>query len=385
MKDVVIVEAVRTPFGKRDGSLKEVRADDMAALVLNEVTRRANIACELVDDVVLGCVTQIEEQGWNIARLATLNAGFPVTVPATTVNRMCGSGQQSVHFACQSILSGDTDVVIAAGVESMSRVKMGSDGKDFSPRLLEKFNLVWQGTSAELITSKWQLSRQELDEYALASHQKALNAIKAGYFQKELVPVAITNDDGTETIFNQDECPRADTSLEKLAALKPAFKENGLVTAGNSSQISDGASAVLLMSQERAQKLGFKGRAKIKARVVVGSDPITMLDGVIPATQKALKKANLSIEDIDVFEINEAFAAVVLAWAKELRVDLKKVNPNGGAIALGHPLGASGCRLLATLVSELERKDSRYGLQTMCIGHGMATATIIELVNGKNF
>lgn len=379
MNEVVIVEAVRTPLGKRDGSLKDVRPDDLAAAVLKEVTGRAGIDCALVDDVVVGCVTQVEEQGWNIGRLAALIAGFPVEVPATTVNRMCGSGQQSIHFASQAILSGDMDVVIAAGVESMSRVKMGSDGKDFSRRLTDRFNLVWQGTSAEMIARKWNLSRMQLDEYSLESHKRALSAGSLGCFEREIVPVSVDGNGGP--VLRKDETPRSDTSLERLAQLKTAFMEDGVVTAGNSSQISDGASAVLLMSKARATELGLRPRARIVSRVVVGSDPILMLDGVIPATRKALARAGLRTDQIDVFEINEAFASMVLAWAKELEPDMSKVNPNGGAIALGHPLGASGCRLMTTLLHELERRDARFGLQTMCIGHGMATATVIERIN----
>ncbi|MBI4533548.1 MAG: thiolase family protein [Candidatus Melainabacteria bacterium] len=380
MADVVIVEAVRTPLGKRDGALKDVRPDELCALTLAECIKRSGISAQLVEDVIVGCVTQIEEQGWNIARLATLIAGLPVEVPATTVNRMCGSSQQAIHFACQAIACGDMDVVMASGVESMSRVKMGSDGRDFSPKLTQRFNLVWQGTSAELIAAKWKLTRTELDELALESHHRALQAIGHGYFADEIVPVELLVE-GALTSIRTDEGPRWDTSLEKLSALKPSFKEDGVISAGNASQISDGASAVLLMSATKAKELRLTPKARICSRVVVGSDPILMLDGVIPATRKALAKANLTIQDIDVFEINEAFASVVLAWAKELKVNMQKVNPNGGAIALGHPLGASGCRLMTTLVHELQRSGGRFGLQTMCIGHGMATATVIECLS----
>ncbi len=376
MTEVVVIDGVRTALGRREGSLKDVRPDELAATVLKELVKRNSMDAAEVEDVILGCVTQVDEQGWNIARLATLLADFPVSVPATSINRMCGSGQQAVHFASQAILSGDMDVVIAGGVESMSRVKMGSDGKDFSPLLLDKYKLVWQGTSAEMMAEKWKLSRKELDEFSLNSHHKALKAVQENKFSKEVVPLkAGTNG---APMFAIDEGPRADTSLEKLAGLKTVFKEDGVVTAGNSSQISDGAAAMLLASSTKAKELGLKPRARIVARTVVGSDPILMLDGVIPATRKVLAKAGLTIKDIDLFEINEAFASVVLAWAKELGIDMNRVNPNGGAIALGHPLGASGARIMTSLMNELERRDARYGLQTMCIGHGMATATVIE-------
>ncbi len=378
MREVVIVDAVRTPFGRRSGSLKDVRPDDLLAVVLEELIRRNSVDGAEVEDVIVGCVTQIEEQGWNVARLASLSAGLPVEVPATTVNRMCGSGQQGAHFGAQAILAGDMDVVVAAGVESMSRVKMGSDGKDFSPQLEKKYDLVWQGISAEMMASKWRLSRRQLDEFSLESHHRALNAVRSGLFSKETMPVAVTGDGGETRMFDSDEGPRTDTSIEKLSALAPAFKPDGVITAGNSSQISDGAAALLLMSSTKAKDAGAKPRARMVARTVVGSDPVLMLDGVIPATQKVLARAGLVASDIDVFEINEAFASVVLAWAAEIGPDMTRVNPNGGAIALGHPLGATGCRLMGALVNELERRDARWGLQTMCIGHGMATATVIE-------
>ncbi len=379
MGDVVIVEAVRTPLGRKEGALKDVRPDDLAALVLSELVRRAGIDPAIIEDVILGCVTQVGEQGWNIARLATMIAGLPYEVPAATVNRMCGSGQQAIHFGAQAILAGDMEVVVAGGVESMSRVKMGSDGKDFSERLRKRFEPVWQGTSAEMMAEKWGLSRGDLDAFSLESHHRALKAISDQRFATEIVPVDISTN-GAVALFTVDEGPRPDTSMEKLAGLKTVFKEDGVVTAGNSSQISDGASAMLLTSSAQAEKLGLKARARIVSRVVVGSDPVLMLDGVIPATRKALARAGLAVKDVDVFEINEAFASVVLAWAKEIGPDMSKVNPNGGAVALGHPLGASGCRLMTTLINELERRGGRYGLQTMCIGHGMATATVIERI-----
>lgn len=377
MREVVIVDALRTPIGRRDGNVAVLRPDELASQVLANLVRKSGIDSGLIEDVILGCVTQVGEQGWNIARLAVLAAGLPVEVPATTINRMCGSGQQSVHFAAQAIAAGDIDVAIGGGVESMSRVKMGSDGKDFNPKLLKRYNLVWQGTSAEMMAKKFELTRRDVDEFALASHKKALTAIQEGRFDREIC-ILEAGENGDYRQITRDEGPRPDTSLEALGGLKPAFQEDGVVTAGNSSQISDGAAMVLLMARETADELGLKPRARLLSRVVVGSDPILMLDGVIPATRKALQKAKLSIKDIDVFEINEAFATVVLGWMKELQPAPEKVNPNGGAIALGHPLGASGARLLTSMLHELERTDGRFGLQTMCIGHGMATATVIE-------
>lgn len=377
MREVVVVEAVRTPLGKRDGGFKDIRPDELAAQCISELLRRSGIEKSLVEDVIVGCVTQVGEQGWNVARLAGLMADLPAEVPATTINRMCGSGQQSVHFAAQAILSGDMDVVIAGGVESMSRVKMGSDGKDFSPVLLDRYDLVWQGTSAEMMAEKFALSRSHLDEFSLQSHQNALRALSEKRYSRETFAVE-WGTNGSRVVVSADEGPRADTSLQKLATLKTVFKEDGVVTAGNSSQISDGAACVLLMSSEKAEQLGLRPRARIVSRVVVGSDPVLMLDGVIPATRKALDRAKLSVADIDVFEVNEAFASVVLSWAKEICPEMSRVNPNGGAIALGHPLGASGTRILTSMIHELERCDGRFGLQAMCIGHGMATATVIE-------
>ena len=380
MREAVIVEAVRTPIGRRKGTLSHIRPDDLAAMVLSEVVRRAGIEPGAVDDVVMGCVTQIGEQGYNIGRQAVLIAGFPVGVPAVSINRMCGSSQQAIHFACQEILSGDMDVVIAAGVESMSRVAMGSDGGDFSPKVTARYEMVHQGISAELVAEKWGLSRAELDEFALESHRRAVAATREGRFGREIMPVEATLPDGSRVTLDRDEGPRPDTSLEKMASLVPAFKSGGVITPGNSSQISDGAAAVLLMSREKAEQLGLRPRARVIARAVVGSDPTIMLTGPIPATRQVLERAALRLEEMDAIEINEAFASVVLAWAKEFEPDLRKVNPNGGAVALGHPLGASGARLMTTLLHELERMGGRYGLQTMCIGHGMATATVIERI-----
>ncbi|MFZ2464684.1 MAG: thiolase family protein [Caldibacillus thermoamylovorans] len=380
MKEAVIIEGVRTPVGKRNGLLSGIRAEELAALPLAEVVKRAGIEPGLVEDVIYGCVTQVGEQASDIARQAALIAGFPIEVPGTTIDRQCGSSQQAVHFAAQAIISGDMDVVIAGGVESMSRVPMFSNtqGVTYSEALTSKYEMINQGLSAERIAEKWHTTKDELDEFSLNSHQKAIQAQDEGRFAKEIMPVEVTLPDGTKTIVTKDEGPRKDTSMEKLAGLKPSFKENGFITAGNSSQISDGAAAILIMSREKAEQLGLKPRFRIVARTVVGSDPTLMLTGVIPATEKVLKKAGLTIQEIDIFEVNEAFASVPLAWLKDTGADAKKLNPNGGAIALGHPLGASGARLMLTMMSELERTSGRYGLQTMCEGYGMANATIIE-------
>lgn len=380
MKEAVIIEGVRTPVGKRNGLLSGIRAEELAALPLAEVVKRAGIEPGLVEDVIYGCVTQVGEQASDIARQAALIAGFPIEVPGTTIDRQCGSSQQAVHFAAQAIISGDMDVVIAGGVESMSRVPMFSNtqGVTYSEALTSKYEMINQGLSAERIAEKWHTTKDELDEFSLNSHQKAIQAQDEGRFAKEIMPVEVTLPDGTKTIVTKDEGPRKDTSMEKLAGLKPSFKENGFITAGNSSQISDGAAAILIMSREKAEQLGLKPRFRIVARMVVGSDPTLMLTGVIPATEKVLKKAGLTIQEIDIFEVNEAFASVPLAWLKDTGADAKKLNPNGGAIALGHPLGASGARLMLTMMSELERTGGRYGLQTMCEGYGMANATIIE-------
>lgn len=380
MREAVIVEGVRTPVGRKNGFLSGIRAEDLAALPLAEVIKRAGISPELVENVIYGCVSQVGEQAGVIARQAALIAGFPIEVPGTTIDRQCGSGQQAVHFAAQAIISGDMDVVIAGGVESMSRVPIGSNMLDVQPAesLKEKYEIIHQGLSAERIAKKWNFSREQLDEFSLESHRRAIVAQDENRFANEIMPVEVTLPDGTKTVVRHDEGPRRETSLEKLAGLKPVFQENGVITAGNSSQISDGAAAILLMSREKAEELGLKPRFRIVARSVVGSDPTFMLTGPIPATEKVLKKAGLTIDDIDVFEVNEAFASVPLAWLKETGANPEKLNPNGGAIALGHPLGASGARLMLTMMSELERTGGRYGLQTMCEGYGMANATIIE-------
>lgn len=379
MPEAVIVGAVRSPVGRRNGTLSNIRPDDLAALVLQALAERTRIDPGIVEDVVMGCVTPIGEQGFNIARVAVMIAGWPLEVCGVQLNRMCGSSQQAIHFAAQAIEAGDMDVAIGAGVEGMSRVTMGSDGGTFSDKLMARFNLVPQGISAEMIADKWGISRRQLEEFALQSHQRALRAIDNGYFRSQIVPIKVKLPDGNEVTLENDEGPRRDTSLEKMASLQPAFKPDGKITAAVSSQISDGSGAVLLMSREAAKKYGLRPRARFLARVVAGVDPVMMLHGVIPATKRALAKAGLSIQDIDIVEINEAFASVVLAWQKEIKPPtMEKVNPNGGACALGHPLGATGAILMTKLVNELERTGGRYGLQTMCIGHGMATASVIE-------
>jgi acetyl-CoA acetyltransferase family protein len=380
MREVVIVEAVRTPIGRRNGALKDVHPVVLAAMALRELMQRAKIDPALVEDVVMGCVSQVGEQSINIARNAVLQAGFPIEVPATTVDRQCGSGQQAIHFAANLIAAGVCDITIGAGIESMSRLPIGSStatgGHPFPPSLLEMYPLTHQGISAEMIAAKWEIPREELDAYSLHSHQLAAAASDNGYFDREIMSVSLA--DGSS--FTRDEGIRRDTTLEKLAALQPSFKPDGVITAGNSSQISDGAAAVLLMTPEKASELGLRPRARIVAQKVVGVDPVMMLTGPIPATRQVLAKAGLALDDIDLFEVNEAFAPVVLAWKRELQPDMERVNVNGGAIALGHPLGCSGTRLMTTLLHELERRGARYGLQTMCCGGGLGTATIIERV-----
>jgi len=380
VREAVIVEAVRTPVGRKNGALSRMRPDELAAEVLKEVVKRANIDAALVEDVIMGCVSQVGEQAGDIGRVAALIAGFHVEVPGTTIDRQCGSSQQAVHFAAQAIIAGDMDIVIAAGVENMSRVPMGStrQGAKLSEKLTNQYEMINQGLSAERIAEKWELSREQLDEFSIKSHQKALAAQEEGRFNREIMSITATQEDGTEAVITKDEGPRKDTSLEKLASLKPVFKEDGVIHPGNASQISDGAGALLIMSKEKALELGLKPRFKILARSVIGDDPTLMLTAPIPATAKVLKKAGLNIGDIDVFEVNEAFASVPLAWLKETGADPAKLNPNGGAIALGHPLGGSGARLMISMIHELERTGGRYGLQTMCEGHGMANATIIE-------
>jgi acetyl-CoA acyltransferase len=381
----VIVEAVRTARGKKkNGSLNGTHPMDLAAHVYKAALKRTGMDPLLVEDVVMGCVTQVGEQGLNIARGAVLAAGMPIEVAATTVNRFCGSGLQAVNFAAMQIQSGQADVTFGGGVESMSRVPMGSDAVGpgdgpVSPALAERYpNMVPQGISAEMIAEKWKLSRGQLDEFAAASQQKAGKAIQAGYFKKEIEPIAVKGPDGQTRMFDLDEHCRATTTVESLAALQPAFKPEGVIHAGNSSGIVDGAAVVVLTSKAKAKQLGLKARARIVSMAVAGSDPILMLTGPIPSTQKALKRAGLQVKDIDLWEINEAFAPVPIVVARELGIPLDRINVNGGAIALGHPLGATGAIILGTLLNELERRDLRYGAVTLCIGYGMGVTTIID-------
>ena len=389
MATAVIVDAVRTPGGKRNGKLRNWHAVDLASESLKALQARNDLDPALVDDVVCGCVMQVGEQSLNVGRNAVLAAGWPESVPATTVDRQCGSSQQSMHFAAQGVIAGAYDVVVAMGVEGMTRTPMGSSvvrelGFPFGPRVMARYapvgGLVGQGIGAEMIADQWGISREELDAYGLQSHLRAARATEEGRFERELVTLAVRDDEGNDTdeLMTADEGIRPDSSLEGLAKLKPAFKEDGKVTAGNSSQITDGSSAMLIMSEERAKQLGYTPRARFVAFSLAGVDPVTMLTGPIPATTKVLERAGLTMEDIDLVEINEAFASVVLAWEKEHKPSMERVNANGGAIALGHPLGASGTKLAATLVNELERTSGRYGLQTMCEGGGLANATIIE-------
>jgi acetyl-CoA acyltransferase len=390
MTTAVIVDAVRTAGGKRNGKLRNWHAVDLASEALRALQERNKLDPALIDDVIMGCVMQVSEQALNVGRNAVLAAGWPESVPATTIDRQCGSSQQALHFAAQGVMAGAYDVVVAAGVESMTRTPMGSSvvrelGYPFGPRMMaryaEKGGLVGQGIGAEMIADQWGISRQELDAFAARSHQRAARATAEGRFENEIVPVAIRDDEGhdTDEQLTADEGIRPDSTVETLANLKPAFKpDGGKITAGNSSQITDGASAVLIMSEEKASELGLRPRARFHAFALAGVDPITMLTGPIPATTTVLERAKLTLDDIDAIEINEAFASVVLAWEKEHHPNMELVNPNGGAIALGHPLGASGGKLLATLLNELERTDGRYGLLTMCEGGGLANATIIE-------
>ena len=388
MTTAVIVDAVRTPGGKRNGKLSGWHPADLAAEVLTALVTRNDLDPALVEDVIMGCVMQVGAQSINIARNAVLGAGFPESVCATSIDRQCGSSQQATAFAAQAIISGFHDIVIAAGVEAMSQVPMGSSaingpGTPFGPQVVERYRavggMVNQGISAEMIADKWNLSREDLDSYGLRSQKYAAQAKNQGRFDREIIQIEIKDREGNLTgeMLTSDEGIR-ESSLETLASLKPAFREGGKVTAGNSSQITDGASAALIMSEEMAIRLGLTPRARFVSFSLAGVDPITMLTGPIPATRKILERSKLSMDEIDVVEINEAFASVVLAWEKEIHPDMDRVNVNGGAIALGHPLGASGTKLLATLLCELERTNSRYGLQTMCEGGGMANATIIE-------
>ncbi|HXY92214.1 MAG TPA: thiolase family protein [Acidimicrobiia bacterium] len=383
MTTAVIVDAIRTPLGRRNGMLAGWHPVDLAAHVLRALVERNDLDPAVVDDVIMGCVSQVGEQALNVGRNAALAAGYPDSVPGTSIDRQCGSSQQAFHFAAQGVMAGAYDVVVAAGVESMTRVPMGSTllpGRDpFGPEVHERYpGLVPQGLSAELIAEKWSLGREELDTLALESHRRAARATAEGRFEREIVAVPSTDD--TSRWLLTDEGIRRDTSPEQLARLKPAFKPDGVVTAGNSSQITDGAAAVLVTSEEAASRLGLRPRARFHSFALAGDDPVLMLTAPISATAKVLERAKLSLDDIDLVEINEAFASVVLAWAREVHPNMARVNVNGGAIALGHPLGCSGARLATTLLHELERTGGRFGLQTMCEGGGMANAAIIERV-----
>ena len=386
METAVIVDAVRTPMGKRNGLLKDWHPVDLAAETLVALAERNNLDPILVDDVIMGCVSQVGEQTFNIGRNAVLGAGWPESVPGMTLDRQCGSSQQAAHFAAQGVMAGVYDVVVAAGVESMTRVPMGisfsqGPGKPFGPKMSARYDhqLVPQGISAEMIAEHWSLGREELDQIACDSQMRAHEATVEGRFESQIIPIE-TSDEGRLISMTLDEGIRPSTTVEILAGLKPAFREDGVVTAGNSSQITDGAAAVLILSESKARGLGLRPRATFKAFSVVGTDPVTMLTGPIPATEAVLASAGLSLDDIGLFEVNEAFASVVGAWLKETGVDWGRVNVNGGAIALGQPLGASGARLMTTLLHEMERTGTRYGLQTMCEGGGTANGTILELI-----
>jgi acetyl-CoA acyltransferase len=394
MTTAVIVDAVRTAGGRRHGKLSGWHPVDLAAETLRALVERNDLDPALVDDVIMGCVMQVGAQAVNVGRNAVLAAGYPESVPATTIDRQCGSSQQALHFAAQGVMAGQYDVAVAAGVEVMSLVPMGASvgqgvGTPFGPTVARRYEpvggLVPQGISAEMIADKWGLSREDLDRFSARSQQNAARANAEGRFEREILPVALKHKDKetgkvteSDEPVTSDEGIRPDTTVEVLAKLKPSFKPDGKVTAGNSSQITDGASAVLIMSEERASALGLTPRARFHTFALAGVDPVTMLTGPIPATTKVLERAKLTLDDIDLVEINEAFASVVLAWEKEHHPDMDKVNVNGGAIALGHPLGCSGTKLMSTLLNELERTGGRYGLQTMCEGGGMANATIIE-------
>ncbi|MGV0626805.1 thiolase family protein [Mycolicibacter minnesotensis] len=383
MAEAVIVEAVRSPIGKRNGGLSGVHPAELSAQVLNGLVTRAGVDPALVEDVIWGCVMQAGEQALDIGRTAVLSAGWPDTVPAVTVDRQCGSSQQSVHFAAAGVVAGHYDVVVAGGVESMSRVPMGSSlasggrpyPETFKARYTETPN---QGVGAEMMAAKWGLDRTALDEFALASHEKAGAAQDAGAFKDEIVPINVVGE--TDVTISEDEGIRRGTTLEKMGQLKPVFKEDGVIHAGNSSQISDGSAALLFMSAEKARELGLTPIARVHTATLAGADPVLMLSAPIPATQKALQRSGLSIDDIGVFEVNEAFAPVPMAWLAELGADPKRLNPNGGAIALGHPLGGSGARIMTSMLYHMRANGIQYGLQTMCEGGGQANATILELL-----
>ena len=381
MLDALIIDAVRSPIGKKNGSLASIRGDELAAQVLNGLVARHDLDPAEIEDVQLGCVTQVGEQGWNLGRMIPLVAGWPESVCGTTIDRQCGSSMQTNFSAATAVAAGQLDLVVSAGVEMMSRVPMGSNGGDLSDKLLERWEIVPQGISAEVLADEWGFSREELDAFSLESHRRAAAAADEGRFDGEIVPIDLTNPH-TGVVFAVDETPRRDTSLEALAALKPAFLPAGKVTAGNSSQICDGAAAVLVASERAADRLGLRPRARFVSFGLAGVDPHRMLHGNPQACEKALARAGLSWDDISVIEVNEAFASVVLQFARDAGLEERwgDINPNGGGISLGHPLGATGARITATLLNELERRDERYGIATMCIGFGQAIACVVERV-----
>ncbi len=383
MRDIVIVDAVRSPLGRRNGWLREVHPVRLGAYVVCEVLARANLDPALVEHVIMGCVSQVGEQTFNLARNVVLDAQLPITTPATTIDFQCGSSQQAIHLAAGMIASGQVDIVVAGGVEAMSRIPMGSSlgasGQNpFTDRIMTDHNMIPQGMAADEIAQKWGISRDEVDRIGYESHIKAAKATQNGWFEREILPLEGVDEEGKPLMVTADQGIRPGASVEKMGTLQPAFTPNGVTTAGNSSQITDGAAAVLVMTAEKATELGLKPRARLVSMVTVGSDPHLMLTGPIEATRKALKKAGMSVSEIDLFEVNEAFAAVIGMWERELEPDMSKVNVHGGAIALGHPLGGSGARLMTTLLHALETHDKQFGLQTMCCGGGMGTGTIIE-------
>ncbi|MBZ0279442.1 MAG: thiolase family protein [Anaerolineae bacterium] len=382
VREVVIVSAARTPLGRRNGWLRNIPPVRLGSYALCEALARANLDPALVEHVIMGCVSQVGEQTFNVARNVVLDAGLPIEVPATTIDFQCGSSQQAVGLAAGMIASGQVDIMVAGGVENMSRVPMGSSlaggGAPFTDRIMEQYNIVPQGISSDEIAQKWGISRAEVDEIGYQSHMKAAKATAEGWFNNEILPIEGADDENKPIMVSTDQGIRPNATVEKMGTLQPAFSGDGVTTAGNSSQITDGAAALVLMTREKADELGLKPRARILATVTVGSDPHLMLTGPVGATRKALQKADLSLEQIDLFEVNEAFATVIGMWKREIGADMSKVNVHGGAIALGHPLGASGARLMTTLLHALETHDKRFGLQTMCCGGGMGTGTIIE-------
>ncbi len=384
MTEVVIIDAARTPVGRRKGWLRETHPVKLGAHAVRAVLERTGLAPELVEHVIFGCVSQVSEQAFNVARNVTLEARLPIDVPATSVDFQCGSSQQAVHLAAAMVASGQVDVVVAGGVEHMTRVPMGSSaagGHPFTDFIMEEYEMISQGVASDKIAKKWGLSRQQLDELGYESHMRAARATEEGWLKREIAPIQAVDDDGNLFTMDRDQGIRPNTSVEKMASLEPVFTPDGVTTAGNSSQISDGAAAVLVMTADKARELGLTPKARIVASVTVGSDPHLMLTAPPIATRKVLDKAGMSLEDIDIFEVNEAFASVVAMWQKETGADMSKVNIHGGAIALGHPLGASGARLMTTLLYALETHDKQFGLQTMCCGGGMGTGTIIERLN----